>query len=500
MKIRGLMIDAARQPEKIETYKKVIDFAAEWNYNTVLFRVADDQGAVVKLDKLPDLIYHIKPYTKKEIGDFISYANSKGIDIIPEVESFGHTNYITKSDKYSHLSDMNNDKYADFSGLCPVHPETLELMGNLYSEIAEIFNSKYLHGGCDEVNWGGSKLSKNALKKQSRAEIWSHYINSLNEKAKESGKEFIIWGDHILRKETGILENLNKDIILFDWEYNITDSSSLLNCVKPAVEKGFRVLGGPALGWCKWGPRMGKSQLYNIDAFAEAYSKEKNPQYLGIILTNWCPWRVIPNSLFDGFAYASVSMNEGAAAARTSAFKRFVETHYAAAWNNDWAEIFSKIYDITPCRPACSQAWEHPFLVCPWHDEKTLKSMLGDKNQIFPDFAGIESRLVLCENTVLKNLEDFNCFRLSVKYLKHIYWRNSIILETNINNVGTILNAIAEKDALLLSELKENWNKNRLKTIPNNGTDQLYYIFGKAAAFSKSLAAKPEIFKTILSA
>ncbi|OGV49318.1 MAG: hypothetical protein A2017_02595 [Lentisphaerae bacterium GWF2_44_16] len=501
MEIRGLMIDAARQPEKLETYKKLIDFANEWNYNTVLFRVADDEGIVVKLDRVSDLICHLEPYSKKELRDFVLYANSKGIDIIPEIESFGHTNYITNSKKYAHLSDMDTGKYANFSGLCPVHPETPGLMKEIYSEIAEIFNSKYLHGGCDEVNWGGSGLSKEALKKQSRSEIWSSYINSLCEQAKKLGKEFIIWGDHILRKESGILEKLNNNIILLDWEYSSVDPQSLLDTVRPAVKKGFRIIGGPALGWCKWGPRPGKQQLYNIDAFSEAYSKEKSSEYLGIILTNWCPWRIIANSLFDGFAYASVSMNEGPSEARASAFRYFVETHYAAKWNNNWAEVFSMIYDITPSRPPCSKAWEHPFLVCPWHDEKTLTAMIEERNQIFPNFAAIESRLVLCESTVLKNIDDFKSFRLSVKYLKHIYWRNSIIMKAIENNsdLEIVINAIAEKDETLLSGIKKNHDENRLEKLPNKGNDQLYYIFGKAALFSKQLKQNYKKYRKIFS-
>jgi hypothetical protein len=70
--------------------------------------------------------------------------------------------------------------------------------------------------------------------------------------------------------------------------------------------------------------------LGNIDAFADVYLTSQNPASLGVILTNWVPSRHIQNSLWDGFAYAAVAFNRGSDAARSGAFRNFVQRHWAA--------------------------------------------------------------------------------------------------------------------------------------------------------------------------
>lgn len=100
-----------------------------------------------------------------------------------------------------HLPDRSPQGPADFTGVIPVDPETTELLASLYREVASIFSSSYFHGGCDEVNWGGSALSRRALKSKPRSEIWADYVNALNRIAEGLGKQFIVWGDFVLHKQ-----------------------------------------------------------------------------------------------------------------------------------------------------------------------------------------------------------------------------------------------------------------------------------------------------------
>ena len=88
--------------------------------------------------------------------------------------------------------------------------------------------------------------------------------------------------------------------------------------------------------------------MRNIDAYADAYLETEDPNSLGVILTNWVPSRYVQNSIWDGFAYAAVAFNDGTATAQTSGFRRFVEKHYRAKWNEVWDEVFHMIYDAAP--------------------------------------------------------------------------------------------------------------------------------------------------------
>jgi len=169
--MRGVMVDAARVPEDIAYYRRVIDFCSDWELNTLQFRLTDDQGSALRFSSVPHLIEHRHAFMPDQLHKLVEYGTARGVDLLPEVEAFGHTGYITRSPVYAHLLDRDPQGSAEFTGIIPVHPESPELFERLFREIATIFPSKYLHGGCDEVNWGGSALSRQALQTQSRADI-----------------------------------------------------------------------------------------------------------------------------------------------------------------------------------------------------------------------------------------------------------------------------------------------------------------------------------------
>src|SRR3954452_23925907 len=62
-RMRGLMVDAARVPESMDYYRRVIEFCAEWELNTLQFRLADDQGSALRFASVPDLITHKDAFT-----------------------------------------------------------------------------------------------------------------------------------------------------------------------------------------------------------------------------------------------------------------------------------------------------------------------------------------------------------------------------------------------------------------------------------------------------
>jgi hypothetical protein len=53
------------------------------------------------------------------------------------IESFGHSEYITKVAKYAHLSDRDPKQRS--TGLIPADLQTLRLIEDLYREAASIF-------------------------------------------------------------------------------------------------------------------------------------------------------------------------------------------------------------------------------------------------------------------------------------------------------------------------------------------------------------------------
>ncbi len=513
-KIRGVMVDAARLPERLEYYRRMIEFCADWELNVLQFRLTDDQGSALRFASVPDLLTHAHAFTPDQLRGLVEYGRIHGVDILPEVEAFGHTGYITRSPAYAHLLDNDPHGPSGFTGIIPVHPESLQLFERLFREVAGIFPSKYLHGGCDEVNWGGSALSRHALATKTRAQIWTEYLNALNRTAEHLGKQFIVWGDFVVHKEPEILAGLNKSIVIMDWNYWDMSASQFHDALAKVHANGLRAIGAPGLISYRWGPRAGASQLRNIDAFADAYSGADHEGSLGAILTNWVPTRYIQNSLWDGFAYGAVAFKDGSASAQTSALRRFVARHYGATWNDTWGEAFQLLYDAAP-------EWGNrgagaPMgirLIVPYSDEEQLIKVLKQRQPGPNPFTRIRGLLARARPSVIRNHLDFQALALSVDYLDAMFWRENMIVahaqagRLDATAAQQLMRAIAARDRTLAAALDRDWDEGRFpdssgKTSPIFGfrpKDELLFQWRKAAAFTAELAAHPEHFSRLLS-
>jgi hypothetical protein len=513
--LRGFLVDSAWMPETMDYYRRLVRFCADWGMNVVVFRVADDEGSNIRFRSHPELMYHKHAFTPDEVRGLVSFAKQCGVEIIPELESFGHTEYITRAPEHAELEDRDSSR-GDFTALIPTHPEALRIIGDLYAELATIFPSPYLHGGCDEVNWGRSEYSKNLLKTQTKSEVFAAHVNLLNKLAKAHGKELVIWADHVLYKEPGILAHLDQDIILYDWNYWETDPAVVEKRARQAIASGHRIIGGPAWGWARFGARVDSQQLSNIDAFVDAYRRTDDARNLGVIVTNWIPSRYVQNSIWDGIAYAGVALDDGSLAARSTAFRRFTEKYYGAAWNDTWADVFRSVYDLAP-RGSANPGYPGPPMPIPWSDEAGLITAVKDKRSDMPPFARLLGQIRMCQSGVRRNFADFQAFELSVEYLENAFWRHVMpgIEARGIlthESAADLIRTIAERDRQLVDALNAEWNRGRFPDAPHLtqdmralsdnstplGQEQLLFNMREAARFSAQLALDPDRFYQIL--
>jgi beta-galactosidase GanA len=516
LRIRGLMLDAARLVETLDYYKRFIDFCVAWNVNTVVFRTADDQGCAIRFQSHPELLTHPNALNHEQVRDLVNYARLRGVELLPEVESFGHTHYITGTPEHAELSDKGTEGETWAEVVIPLHPETMQILTDLYREVAELFPSPYLHGGCDEVNWGASDYSARLLRTRSRSQVWGEYLNALQALALSAGKEFLVWGDHVLRRQPDILDYLDKRVIILDWEYADTDPITVAAIAERAIERGFRVVGGPALQWGQWGPRIGSDQLRNVDAFADVYRNLKSPLALGVIVTNWVPTRYLQNAIWDSLAYAATAMSEGSAVAREEAFPRFVARHYGCEWDADWDGAFRTLYGYMP--PKRFASGRIP-LVVPWADLAALHAAVTAKEQLEPPLADLRARLEQVAPLIRRNQADFAALCLTVEYLEHVYWRHRIVAAEapaaarDREVAGCLMRDIAERDRQMADKLRQDWNTGRdpagveKEAEPGQhamfGFEEKDYLMAHllaAVRFSGELAQDPERYISILQA
>lgn len=472
------MLDAARFVESMDYYRRFIDFCAEWNINAVIFRLTDDQGCALKFRSHPELVTHPNALKPEDAAALSRYAAGRGIELIPEIQSFGHSHYITKTPEHADLDDQSPGGYEWANAMIPLHPKTMQILGDLYAETADLFPSRFLHAGCDETNWGGSEFSRRLLATKTKTQVWGEYLNALNSKIQALGREMIIWDDMVLQHDPAILDCLDREIILHDWEYKDSDPAVISSRLSTACGKGFRIIGGPALHWGKWGPRVGQSQLYNIDAYADACLKQNagskisktesdDCNILGVIVTNWCPMRYIRDSIWDEIAYAAVAINEENENIRASALPRFVEKHYGTPWNNVWAEIFSAIYSSAPERHG-NQTTRLPV---PWGNDDELRKTVEEAIVPAPPFEEILKKIDAIQPHIRRNHTDFAAFRLSIAYLDHLYWRKNRVRGLSGSALPEALTEVVQRDKLLADALNADWTATRAGN-PEEGLNQ----------------------------
>ncbi len=455
--LRGLMLDAARLVENPEYYRRFFDFCADWDINAVIFRLSDDQGCALRFRSHPELVTHTNALDPEEVAALAQYAAARGVELIPEVESLGHSRYITGTPEHADLDDQAADGHSWANALIPLHPRTMQLLGDLYAEVAALFPGRYLHIGCDETNWGGSDFSRDLLKTRSKAQVWSEFLNALNGIVRGLGREMIIWDDMVLQRDPVILDGLDRSIILHDWDYWSNDPAPVRARLDLARQKGFRMIGGPALHWFKWGPRVGTKQLANLDAYAEVFRPNEDNAALGIITTNWCPARFLRDAIWDGLAYAAVAMNDGADVARGTAFRRFVERHYGTEWSETWATVFSSLYAAAPSRQDDGLV----RLLVPWSTPEELREAVEAAPlppQPFEDILALLDRL---KAKIRRNHADFAAFRLTVAYLAHLYWRQAAVNGQSAESLQSVLPEVSRRDVELAERLAADWRATR---------------------------------------
>jgi len=91
---RGLLIDVGRHFIPVDVLKRNLDGMAAVKMNVLHLHLSDDQGFRVETKKFPKLhemgsdgLY----YTQDEIRGLISYAYDRGIRVLPEFDTPGHS-------------------------------------------------------------------------------------------------------------------------------------------------------------------------------------------------------------------------------------------------------------------------------------------------------------------------------------------------------------------------------------------------------------------------
>jgi len=220
-------------------------------------------------------------YTREEIKEFISYCKSIGIEVVPLQQSLGHLEYILRNPRYSELKEDRQD----ISQVCPMKiEESKELFTELFSDLAAMHDSDYIHIGGDETRLlGHCPLCQKRVEEVGKSKLFVDYMSMITQIVVDLGKKPVMWADIIL-KHPEAAEELPKETIFVDWNYGWKINH--FGDIPALQDKGFSFWGAPAIRSHpdNWYVTDWKTHFKNQRDFIP-YSR--NAGYEGMVMTSW---------------------------------------------------------------------------------------------------------------------------------------------------------------------------------------------------------------------
>ena len=221
---------------------------------------------------------------KEDLADLITYIRRFGIDVIPEVQSLGHVQFLTlphpdiaelpagglqTEETDLRLADIPpNDFYAH--SFCPSNPKSYMILFDILDEIIEVTKPrKFVHMGHDEVYQIGVCP---VCRRRDPAELFASDIRRIHDHLAEKGLRMMIWSDMLQPvssyRTVHASSMIPKDIVLLDFiwyfhmeediETNLTEQNfsvvigNLYSSHFPRYEKRIRqkgVIGAEVSTW-----------------------------------------------------------------------------------------------------------------------------------------------------------------------------------------------------------------------------------------------------------
>lgn len=151
-------------------------------------------------------------YTRDELMDLVAYAADRHVNIIPEIEMPGHSIEVTSA--YPALS-CSGKPYTD-DDLCIGKEETFKFLENVFSEVIDIFPSKYIHLGGDEAGKASWKTCPDCRKRMETEdladvdELQNYAVNRMARFLESKGRHAIGW-DEVVHPD------LDRSTVIMSW-------------------------------------------------------------------------------------------------------------------------------------------------------------------------------------------------------------------------------------------------------------------------------------------
>ena len=305
LKIRGVMQDISRgKVPTLETLKKEIDFLADLKYNHFEVYI---EGTSFEYKKYSKYQKHGNYLTQEEYRELEKYADEHYIDLVPNMNGFGHMGEWLEIPEFEHLRETDGlfhiwGSARKSATLDASNKDSIKFVESLYTELLDISTSKYFNMDFDEPFELGTGKSQKLCLEKGKEVVFKEYFDNAAKVVKSKNKKPLLWADVIIN-HPDIVEKFDDEATLIDWGYNLDYPFDKHGKMLEKTKKKFIM----APGTSTWGVVTGRidDMIYSVKNAATAAIRYHGE---GIIMTDWGDFghiQYFPFS-FPGFIYAAM--------------------------------------------------------------------------------------------------------------------------------------------------------------------------------------------------
>ncbi|KAH9932741.1 N-acetylhexosaminidase [Epithele typhae] len=247
---RGFMLDTARNFFPVSDIKRTLDAMSMVKLNQFHWHAVDSQSFPIEVPGFTDLAskgaYDASSvYSTSDVRDIVDYAGARGIDVMVEIDTPGHTAVIATAHP-EHIACYKASPWTTFAAEPPAgqlrlaSASTTNYTASLLSAVARMFPSSLFSTGGDEVNdecYAQDPETQADLNATGRTleQALDVFTNATHKALVAEGKTPAVWEEMVLDHNVTSLSN---ETVVIVW-------ISSANAAAVAA-KNFRIVHGPS--------------------------------------------------------------------------------------------------------------------------------------------------------------------------------------------------------------------------------------------------------------